>query len=186
MCPTPGCYLPDGCPHGLARNKYGCITCECAGEYWVKCASVINRGYLPIIKVENAGVKNNLFWMKLFFIIRHLHISHNAPHLPPNTLHNLCFSFLLGITATPWEIENNAYAKFWGANKVHYHKWEMCKRRINIPRRSPVWVLYHSGLRFTKSKGVALSSLCESYKIDRVTQTNFTRHPHAGVITEVA
>ena len=57
MCPTPGCYLPDGCPHGLARNKYGCITCECAGEYWVKCASVINRGYLTIIKVENTGIK---------------------------------------------------------------------------------------------------------------------------------
>ena len=37
-------------------------------------------------------------------------------------MHNLCFSFLLGITAVPKEIENNAYAKFWGANKVHYGK----------------------------------------------------------------
>ena len=27
-------------------------------------------------------------------------------------LHNLCFSFLLGITAVPREIENNAYANF--------------------------------------------------------------------------
>ena len=26
-------------------------------------------------------------------------------------LHNLCFSFLLGITAVPREIENNTYAK---------------------------------------------------------------------------
>ena len=52
--------------------------------------------------------------------IRHLHISHNAPHLPPLNLHNLCFSFLLGITAVLREIENNAYAKFWGANRVHY------------------------------------------------------------------
>ena len=68
---------------------------------------------------------------------------------------------------------------------MHYHKWEMCKRRINIPRRPLVWVLYHSGLRFNKSKGVALSLHCESYKIDRLTQTNFTRHPYAGV-TEVA
>ena len=32
------------------------------------------------------------------------------------------FSFLLGITAVPREIENNAYRKFWGANKVHYGK----------------------------------------------------------------
>ena len=31
---------------------------------------------------------------------------------PKNMFHNLCFSFLLGITAVPREIENNAYAKF--------------------------------------------------------------------------
>ena len=63
-------------------------------------------------------------------IIRHFHISHNATYLfpppPPQKkiLHNLCFSFLLGITAVQREIENNAYAKFWGANKVHYGKCE--------------------------------------------------------------
>ena len=44
------------------------------------------------------------------------------PCLPPNILHNLWFSFLLGITAVPREIDNNAYAKFWRANKVHYGK----------------------------------------------------------------
>ena len=44
----------------------------------------------------------------------------SVAHLPwhillaPKILHNLCFSFLLGITAIPREIENNAYAKFWG------------------------------------------------------------------------
>ena len=61
-------------------------------------------------------------------IIRHFHISHNGTYLfPPlqkKILHNLCFSFLLGITAVQREIENNAYAKFWGANKVHYGKCE--------------------------------------------------------------
>ena len=54
-------------------------------------------------------------------MIRKFHISHNAPYLPPThphqILHNFCFSFLLGITR---EIENNAYIKAWGANKVHY------------------------------------------------------------------
>ena len=40
------------------------------------------------------------------------HISHNARYLTPKILHNLCFSFLLGLQ--PREIENNAYAKFWG------------------------------------------------------------------------
>ena len=44
---------------------------------------------------------------------RHFHISHNGPYLPPKILHNLCFSFLLGITAFSRETENSAYAKFW-------------------------------------------------------------------------
>ena len=35
-------------------------------------------------------------------------------------MHNLCFSFLLAITAVPREIESNAYAKFLRTNKVHY------------------------------------------------------------------
>ena len=34
------------------------------------------------------------------------------------SLRNLCFSFFLGITAVLREIKNNAYAKFWAANKV--------------------------------------------------------------------
>ena len=35
-------------------------------------------------------------------------------------MQNLCFSLLRDITAVPREIENNAYEKFRGANKVHY------------------------------------------------------------------
>ena len=54
--------------------------------------------------------------------IRYFHISHNAPYLPPQILHNFCFSFLLGIKAVASETENNTYAKFWGTNKVHYGK----------------------------------------------------------------
>ena len=34
--------------------------------------------------------------------------------IPPSNLQNLCFSFLPGITAVQTEIENDAYAKFWG------------------------------------------------------------------------
>ena len=49
----------------------------------------------------------------------------------PQILHSLCFSFLLGITAVPREIENNAYAKFWGANKVPYvENVEMANERV--------------------------------------------------------
>ena len=40
------------------------------------------------------------------------------PPPSPQILHNLCFSFFLGITAVPREIENNASAKFWGVSKV--------------------------------------------------------------------
>ena len=53
--------------------------------------------------------------------IRHLHISHNAPYLPPKIFHKLCFSFLLSITAVPREMENNMLnAKLLGTDKVHY------------------------------------------------------------------
>ena len=43
------------------------------------------------------------------YVIRHLHISHNAPYLSPSPHQkkkkwpNLCFLFLLGITAVPEE-----------------------------------------------------------------------------------
>ena len=61
--------------------------------------------------------------------IHHLHISHNTPCLLPQILHNLCFSFLLGITALPREIENNASIKFRGKKKGAF--WEMCKWRMS-------------------------------------------------------
>ena len=57
-------------------------------------------------------------------LIRHLHISHNPPCLPPSLL------FLLGITVVPREIEDNAYAQFWGANKVHWGDLQMANHSI--------------------------------------------------------
>ena len=41
-------------------------------------------------------------------VICNFHISHNAPLLAPQILHNLCFLFVLSITAFSREIENNA------------------------------------------------------------------------------
>ena len=49
--------------------------------------------------------------------IRHFAISHNASYLPLKILHSLCFSFLLGITAVPREIENKGYAEFLGQTR---------------------------------------------------------------------
>ena len=68
---------------------------------------------LPSFKSRGSWVRVGLLWDKQHEThIRQLHISINAPYLTPKILHNLCFSFLLGITAVPREIENNAYAKF--------------------------------------------------------------------------
>ena len=53
--------------------------------------------------------------------IHYFHIDYNAPCLPPpKILHNRYFEFLLGITVVPREIQDNGYAKFRRANKVHY------------------------------------------------------------------
>ena len=55
----------------------------------------------------------------------------------PGHLSGICFSFLLGITADPKELENNAYAKFWGANKVHYGKCGSGVLRAKATDQSP-------------------------------------------------
>ena len=89
----------------------------CASSVWNFCArfsGVISRG--------NHRWRSEM-WVFSQAAIRHLHISHNASHLPPKIFHNLCFSFLLSITAVPREMENNMLnAKLWGTNKVHYER----------------------------------------------------------------
>ena len=47
--------------------------------------------------------------------IHHLHISHNAPYLPPRISHKHCFQFLLVRLYHPGERKNKGYAKFGGA-----------------------------------------------------------------------
>ena len=85
-----------------------------------------------------------------------MHISHNASYGTTKILNNLCFSFLPGITAVSRKIENNAYAKFWGADKVHY-AWEMCKWRIAswFPERSVNFYLVLS----RENSAVAITTL---------------------------
>ena len=63
-----------------------------------------------------------LGWLEIFLQmdIRHFDTVHNALCLPPKILHKHCFQFLLGLTIVLGEIENNAYAKILGVNKVHY------------------------------------------------------------------
>ena len=63
-----------------------------------------------------------------------LHTTHNSSihylhnpiiHLyyPARLLHNRCLQFLLGRKNVPREVENNAYADFWGAKEVYYGIW---------------------------------------------------------------
>ena len=96
--------------------------------------------------------------------IRLLHISHNAPYLPSKVLHNLCFSFLLGITAVPREIENNAYAKFWGRQITC--TWQI-KFDMNIRRDNQKFAARFKSNHFS-------SSLCEiSVCLIHQNSTNF-------------
>ena len=75
--------------------------------------------------------------------ISHLRISHNAPCSlprpppPAQKLDNLCFSFLLSITAVPRETQDNDCAKCGGRRGGGGGKqgvlWEMCKWQIDQP-----------------------------------------------------
>ena len=50
----------------------------------------------------------------MFLHIRHLHISHNIPYLPPKILRKHRFQFLLGRLKYPGEMKSKSYAKFGG------------------------------------------------------------------------
>ena len=52
-------------------------------------------------------------WLLKHSVIRHLHISHNTPSLPPK---KLCTTFVF--LFLPREMKDNAYAKLWGAKKT--------------------------------------------------------------------
>ena len=52
--------------------------------------------------------------------ICHFHIPHNVLYLPPQFCISIAFNFSWDSCNTQGEMENNGYAKFWGANKVHY------------------------------------------------------------------
>ena len=56
----------------------------------------------------------SLFFCSAWNLIHNFQISHNTPCLPPKILHNLCFSFRLGVTAVLREFENNTMQNFEG------------------------------------------------------------------------
>ena len=112
------------CPGSLRlinykRHRYSSSSPILKGDYRKSALMVCYPAPFPNIR----GSTRLNFWVRSwssFSLNRNLHIPHNAPYLSPKILHKLCFSFLLAITAVPKEIENNAYAKFWGVNQVHF------------------------------------------------------------------
>ena len=101
-------------------------------KLWGQTRCIIGDVLMAVISGYNLG--QGAVVCGCFSSIRLLHISLSASYSPPKILHNLCFSFLLGIKAVPRELRNNAsaYAKFWGAasskrscefNKSKRHHW---------------------------------------------------------------
>ena len=86
----------------------------------------------------------NALYATSTFSIMHL-ICAPAPSKKEKKLHNLCLSFLLGITAVPREIENNAYTNFLGANKVIMGNVEVAYGRIALAVARSLIVFSRSG-----------------------------------------
>ena len=95
--------------------------------------------------------------------IRQLQISHNAPHLPPKTLHNLCFSFLLGIYSCSKRNWKQCLYKI--LEGKYGSLWEMCKWRIE-------WRVYRV------SKWNACFNLCS--KAQNKCKVTWDQAPHCG------
>ena len=79
--------------------------------------------------IWNKGNKNQLNEFNYNTIIIKTSMGHfqkyqNTLCLPSKILHKRCFHFLLGLTMVPRENKNNAYAKFWRANKEYYGIFE--------------------------------------------------------------
>ena len=61
--------------------------------------------------------------------MRHFHISHNAPYLHAK-IFIMCYLRFSFTGSVPREIENNAYAKFWGQIKCIVGMWK-CRTMHN-------------------------------------------------------
>ena len=73
----------------------------------------------------SAPVPFSFLWWRM--LIRHLHISHNAPYLPPKILHKYCFEFLLGRLRNKKQyfMQKFFFLGGGGAKKVHYGRWDL-------------------------------------------------------------
>ena len=126
---------------GLNNVHYG----GCASAFATCTSPIIHlirtpKSYISIVFSFSWDLQSSQENLKTIFI-RHLHIPHNAHYLTPKISHSLCFSFLLDITAIPRETENNAYVRFWGANKVYYGGCESGKCNIIGGKQGVLWLM---------------------------------------------
>ena len=98
------------------------------------------------------------------YLIHHFHRD-QCTLSTPQILHNHCFQFPLGITVIPREIEDNAYAKFWGVHRVHYGLGENGQYQLLIhPMTGQLWrfEIWH----FHRRNGFSGSGKTEVFKKD--------------------
>ena len=113
LCTIPHCLITQ---KRLARNNYVSkgrfsrssslvwFTCSFSWLVEIKMSWLVWMGYTPLAQLP-------------YYFTFFTHPPPPPPYHDPQILHNLCFPFLLGITAIPKEIENNDYAKLGGGSK---------------------------------------------------------------------
>ena len=95
----------------LCWGRYKIIQSLCAFRtrpllFWKQIQTVMTTSQVFVIY-------SSLFLVMQAFFQKY----HSTLCCPSKVLHKHCFQFLFGLTITPREIENNAYAKFWRDNK---------------------------------------------------------------------
>ena len=105
---------------------------------WCDCAALLydhSSFSSPEAAIPSVSTKNNDLWLVLKYaqslavgiyygnrwqlLIHYLHNPIIHLYYPPKRLHNHCLQFLLGHENVPKQVENNAYADFWGVKEVY-------------------------------------------------------------------
>ena len=76
-----------------------------------------------LLKLSYVKLINLTVFLSLESPVRHLHISHNAPHSPPKNLHNFVFHFSWVLQPSQGTLKTMLKYNLGGgggANKVHY------------------------------------------------------------------
>ena len=88
--------------------------------------------FFPFVQGGYRTSECSFFLLRRFvFRLRHLHICHYSPYLPPEILHNLFFFISPGYYSRTKRNWKQCLCKIFGGK---YGAWEMCKLRIKRAR----------------------------------------------------